>query len=91
MVLLQELWPLLQDIDMPGCCDKIAVPVALPLENTIETETDFLLNKDSRSAARMAICQTCPELGTLNRCRQCGCFMSIKTRIASAKCPLNLW
>lgn len=41
--------------------------------------------------ARMAICQTCPELTTLNRCQKCGCFMAIKTRLRGAHCPLGKW
>ena len=31
--------------------------------------------------ARMAICESCQELTTLNRCQQCGCFMTLKTRL----------
>jgi hypothetical protein len=41
--------------------------------------------------ARMAICESCPELTTLNRCQQCGCFMTLKTRLIGAHCPLGKW
>lgn len=40
---------------------------------------------------RMAICQACPELIALDRCKRCGCFMRIKTQIPSAQCPLQKW
>jgi hypothetical protein len=41
---------------------------------------------------RLDICRTCPELfaPTLT-CKQCGCFMKIKTQIKSAECPLGKW
>jgi hypothetical protein len=73
------------------CCPK--EEVILPqTEITVETETDFLLNKETRSEDRLSICKECPELfGPLNNCRQCGCFMNIKVRIYSAACPLGKW
>jgi len=40
---------------------------------------------------RWATCQTCPELGSNNRCKQCGCFMKLKTKIKAAKCPIGKW
>jgi hypothetical protein len=57
----------------------------------VESEEEFLLNKQSRSEQRMEVCKQCPELRALNNCRQCGCFMNIKTRIYSAICPLGKW
>jgi hypothetical protein len=72
---------------MSSCCDKATEIIV----ESLDAEVDFLVNKESRSQQRMAICQTCPELKSLNRCQQCGCFMSIKTRIYSARCPLGLW
>lgn len=39
---------------------------------------------------RFAICETCPSL-VENRCKECGCFMTAKTHVASASCPLNKW
>lgn len=72
-----------------SCCPTEEV---IQLEEvTVETETDFLLNKETRSEDRLSICKTCPELGALNRCSQCGCFMNIKVRIYSAECPLGKW
>lgn len=56
-----------------------------------ETEEEFLLNKESRSEQRMAICKQCPNLMTLNMCGYCKCFMNVKTRIYSATCPIGRW
>ena len=74
------------DINQESCCDQ-----ELKTTVEIETEESFYLNKETRSEDRLSICKACPELGALNRCRQCGCFMNIKTRIYSAECPLGLW
>jgi hypothetical protein len=76
------------DINTDSCCDQEPVTA---LEVKVETEETFYLNKETRSSERMNICQSCPELGALNRCNQCGCFMNIKVRIYSASCPLGKW
>lgn len=41
---------------------------------------------------RLAICMECPELiqATLS-CKKCGCFMSAKTYLSTASCPLKKW
>jgi hypothetical protein len=46
---------------------------------------------DTIAAERLAICKTCPELETLDRCKQCGCFMQSKTKLPNANCPLGKW
>lgn len=44
------------------------------------------------SETRFEICKACPELINItNQCKKCGCFMAAKTKIESAKCPLNKW
>lgn len=41
--------------------------------------------------ARMSICENCPELINLTRCKKCGCYMKLKVRILWAKCPMDKW
>lgn len=57
-----------------------------------------LLNPNTRPASkelansRYDICLSCPELRvTTKQCKQCGCFMAVKTKLESAKCPLGKW
>jgi hypothetical protein len=39
---------------------------------------------------RMSICKQCPFfIG--GRCKKCGCFMSLKSTLAKAKCPIGKW
>ncbi len=41
---------------------------------------------------RMSICKSCENLiPFMNRCKLCGCFMDIKTKIKDAVCPENKW
>ena len=41
---------------------------------------------------RYSICKACPELVKLTKtCKKCGCFMTAKTKIQGATCPLGKW
>lgn len=47
---------------------------------------------DELAEERFSICQSCPELIKLtHQCKKCGCFMSAKTKIEKATCPLGKW
>lgn len=65
-------------------------PLPAPRPATTE-ETNATKTPAKESARRMAICNACPELIALDRCRRCGCFMRIKTQIPGAQCPLQKW
>ena len=40
---------------------------------------------------RWELCSGCEFLTKMNRCKKCGCFMKIKTRVAKMKCPVDKW
>lgn len=41
---------------------------------------------------RLKICETCPKLIKLTKtCKECGCFMVLKTKLSEASCPLGKW
>lgn len=47
---------------------------------------------DDVAAERMQTCLDCPKLiRATHQCRECGCFMKLKTKLANAVCPLNKW
>ena len=47
---------------------------------------------NEEATERFNICKQCPELINLtSQCKQCGCFMKIKTTYNAAKCPLSKW
>ena len=42
--------------------------------------------------ARLDMCRSCPELIKFTlQCKQCGCFMAIKTKLQGATCPIGKW
>lgn len=41
---------------------------------------------------RFAICKECPEfIKITTQCKQCGCIMKAKTKLAEATCPIGRW
>ncbi len=48
--------------------------------------------EESLAKERLDICKSCPELIKLTtQCKKCGCFMSAKTKLKQATCPLGKW
>jgi len=51
-----------------------------------KSTTDDLFNQ------RYSICLQCPELLQITKqCKKCGCFMNMKAKLESAKCPIGKW
>jgi hypothetical protein len=47
---------------------------------------------DEIALSRYEICKLCPELIDLTKqCKQCGCIMTMKTKLINASCPLSKW
>lgn len=47
---------------------------------------------EEEASRRYAMCLECPRLIKATRqCRECGCIMPIKTKIADAVCPIGKW
>ena len=48
--------------------------------------------ENDKYEARMAVCSTCEHFEAQStRCGKCGCFMSLKARMAVASCPVGKW
>jgi hypothetical protein len=66
-------------------------------ESLGESRPWHLLDKDNYveeglGKERLDICKACPELIKLTtQCKKCGCFMSAKTKLKQATCPLGKW
>lgn len=44
------------------------------------------------AAERLAICSECPRLfKPTYTCKECGCFMKVKTHLKAAECPIGKW
>lgn len=56
------------------------------LDPTVERASEEVAEK------RFSICKSCPELIKLTKqCKKCSCFMELKTKLESAKCPIGKW
>jgi len=50
------------------------------------------LTDEKNADQRYAICESCPSfLKVTKQCKECGCFMALKTKIEEAICPLGKW
>ena len=58
--------------------------------DVVNPETEWA--EEIVSQERYSICNSCPELVKLTKqCKKCGCFMSVKTRLKNASCPIGKW
>lgn len=56
----------------------------------LDINTEYVSKEVSES--RLALCRACPELIQLTTtCKKCGCFMTAKSKLAKAACPLEKW
>ena len=55
-----------------------------------ETVTGFIASKELQEQ-RYEICKSCDSFTALKTCRECGCIMPLKIKIASVRCPLEKW
>ena len=64
--------------------EKKAKPSILPSLNVFAN--------DSQRLERLSICEDCDRYKASTRqCKECGCFMVLKTQIKASKCPLGKW
>lgn len=52
--------------------------------------TGEVLANASITKTRIEVCDVC-EHKTGVRCSKCGCFISLKTAVATANCPIGKW
>jgi hypothetical protein len=57
---------------------------------TPENSSEFIASKELQQQ-RYEICKTCDSFTMLKTCRECGCIMPLKVKIASVNCPLKKW
>jgi hypothetical protein len=58
------------------------------LENN--TGVSFLADTETQTI-RYDICNSCPSFTVLKTCKECGCIMPLKIKLASSSCPLEKW
>lgn len=51
-----------------------------------------IVTPEKEQKLRYAICNICPEFNVISkRCKSCGCYMPLKTKLAAANCKKNFW
>jgi hypothetical protein len=47
---------------------------------------------ETKQLERMSFCNNCDHLIKLtSQCKKCGCFMTAKTKLENATCPIGKW
>lgn len=83
-----ERCPLRMWDEQPGLLTK-AVNLGKAIVNHI---ADGLVEvSQDQYLARLATCDTCPNRSADWECNQCGCYITIKAKWRSEKCPLAMW
>lgn len=74
-------------IDVKTVGDEFVVENAGILETS---GVSFLADSETQTI-RYDICKSCPLFTILKTCKECGCIMPLKIKVASASCPLKKW
>lgn len=87
------------EIHTPGVVNEQIVgtpPPAIDMARSLYRDTivwaksGFELSEKDEIDKRLEICQQC-EFFKDGRCTICGCFMALKARLATGKCPKGKW
>lgn len=56
----------------------------------INPNTEHVPEEEAKK--RLSFCENCPSLIKFtHQCKECGCFMKLKTKLKYATCPLGKW
>lgn len=83
-----------------SCCRKNKYPsmssMAKDLSNSVVTalrhavRSGELLTSEQDVRKRIDLCNKCDYKSGM-RCLKCGCFISLKTAVLTAECPIKKW
>lgn len=80
--------------DSPGCvkCKQAAELAALFKDNVARVARGERIVDLAQAERRLVICRTCPNfIPESMRCTKCGCFLSVKAPLVTARCPDGRW
>lgn len=59
--------------------------------DVVSQPTDMFAPEE-KQVERMSVCKECEYYSKRqNRCKQCGCFLTVKVKFNSATCPVGKW
>lgn len=58
----------------------------------LQAAAGFPMCSEKELADRNKVCSKCSSYDEKNnKCKECGCFLSLKARLKTSQCPLELW
>jgi hypothetical protein len=71
---------------------EVLDPGSVAPEDPIDQPSNVFFATPEQKLERFNICQACDRWKASTRqCKECGCFMDIKTKIKGTECPLGKW
>ena len=61
------------------------------LASQIEHAAEIIKLPEDERNKRFEICKSCDQLGKMDFCKMCGCYMPVKTYLPNQSCPLKKW
>jgi hypothetical protein len=67
------------------------LPDILPPKHPFLSNKELFVDKNTQDD-RYNICKSCDKFINLTKqCKECGCFMTLKTKLKFASCPIGKW
>jgi len=72
------------------------MPSAISMANNLGksmvewSASGFKMCEEEELKRRIELCNSCEHLIN-KRCLKCGCYIEVKTRLATSKCPIAKW
>jgi len=60
-------------------------------ETLVSKVQDKIVVSDEVHKDRLLLCESCEHLTKLHVCRQCHCYMPLKTKFTIFTCPIKKW
>jgi len=70
---------------------KVVIPIWTKLDAVVKAAATAANDQHDKARMRLEVCKRCPAFTSLNRCKECGCFMPAKVQLPNAKCPQGRW
>ena len=71
--------------------EELSASSKFDLRNISSRLKNVLIHDQDIIDKRWAICQGCEFFTKSHQCTKCGCFMRIKTKVATVACPMGKW
>ena len=64
----------------------------IDLRNIPNRIKNIILHDQDIIDKRFSMCQDCEHfINITSQCKKCGCFMKVKTKLATSRCPVGKW